>query len=128
MDIVAAYYPETKPQGALRLRPCLVTAVYIDEDTSEYLCDVAYGTKTLKQWARMGHDVIIQNTSDLDSMGLAVATRFNLDLAYRVRLVWGDRDFGCWTGRTTPRIGTLTEHYQRDYAFCMMRLMSAGQE
>jgi hypothetical protein len=127
MDIVAAYYPETKPKGELRLRPCLITHVYIDEDSLEYLCEVAYGTKNLMHWARIGHDVIIQNSSDLDSMGLSVATRFNLDLSCRVRLVWGDRDFGCWTGRPSPRIGALTEQYQREYAFCMMKQMSSGQ-
>jgi hypothetical protein len=128
MDIVTAYYPETKPKGDLRLRPCLVTAVYVDEDTQEFLCDVAYGTTNLKAWVRMGKDVIIQNISDLDSVGLPRATRFNLDIKDRVRLVWGDRDFGCWTGNSSPRIGTLTDHYQREYAFCMMKQMSEQQE
>jgi hypothetical protein len=124
MDIVTALYPESKPKGELRLRPCLVTATYQDEETSLYLVEIAYGTKNLKAWARNGQDLIVQNSTDLDEMGLPVATRFVLD--QRVVLRWSGEVFGCWDGKKTPKIGALTEDYQKEYAYCMMKILGAG--
>ncbi len=125
MDIVAGYFPETKPKGALRLRPCLVTRVLQNIETGEFACELAFGTKNLKVWSRTGLDVIVQNTSDLDEMGLAVATRFVLDAKLREILPWQHANFGCWTGRKSPRIGTLPLAYQKDYAFAMMKQLGA---
>ena len=124
MDIVAGFYPETKPKGELRLRPCLVTAVYKNTESGEFACEVAYGTKTLKTWSSMGKDLVIQNTSDLDELGLPVATRFVLAIDQRATLVWGPESFGCWKNHRSPRIGTLNADYQREYAYCMLKLLS----
>lgn len=118
-DIVAAYYPETKPKAELRLRPCIVTAVFQDEDTHEYICEVAYGTTQQRRSGFPGFDLIVHNSSDLDAMGLPRATRFYL--GERALLVWGPRDFGCWGGYKSPKISTLLEDYHREFDFYMMK-------
>ena len=119
-DIVAGYYPESKPRADTPAnRPCLVTKVFQDDETGRYACEIAYGTKTLNAVARGDKDLIIQNYSHLDEMGLPVATRFNLDLNKRVVLEWNESNFKPWSGYKTPRIGQLTLHYQKDYAWMM---------
>lgn len=123
MDIVTAYFPETKPKGELRLRPCLVTRVLQNTETGQFACELAFGTKNLKHILRANVDVIVQNTSDLNEMGLAVATRFDLDLDKRAILPWDAIYFGCWIGKESPRLSALLEHYQKDYAFKIMKRM-----
>ncbi|WP_375588893.1 hypothetical protein ABWH89_18100 [Hoeflea alexandrii] len=118
-DIVTARFPETNPKGELRLRPCLVLEVLRGKNTGRIACRVAYGTKQLKFHQRKRLDVIIQNAADLSEIGLAMATRFDLDAQNLADLPWTEEFFGCWRGWTHPRIGTLPESYIRDYAYCM---------
>lgn len=127
-DIVTGYFPETSP-GAKgpKLRPLLVTRVLRHRTTGDIACEVAYGTSNLKIATRQLDDIIVQNISDLDAMGLPQATRFVLSLKARVVLPWSDAHFGCWTGCRTPRIGTLLTDYQKDYAFAMMRQASSTE-
>ena len=121
-DIVTAYYPES--QGGTRsakpkLRPSLVLNVLTDPDEPGlFFCRVAYGTKNLKIVQRRHLDIIVQNAVHVHQLGLARATRFDLDST--VTLPWTDEFFGCWTGHATPRIGALTEDYIREYAYLMM--------
>ncbi len=126
-DIVACWYPD---RGGLasepKLRPCLVTVVLRDEESSSFACRVAYGTTSLKIIHRQHLDLIIQNAVDLDQIGLARATRFDLDNT--AVLPWTSEFFGCWTGYQTPRIGALTETYIKEYAFLMMRRHSAAPD
>lgn len=82
-------------------------------------CRVAYGTKNLKTYQRLTKDIIIQNAADLDSIGLPMATRFDLDERNLVTLPWTSEFFGCWTGFPSPVIGALTEEYVRQYAYIM---------
>lgn len=125
-DIVTGYFPETKPKGGvIKLRPMLVTRVLRHRSTGDWACEVAYGTSVLKTWLRMNDDIIIQNSSDLDSMGLAQATRFVLDPAMRATLPWSEAHFGCWSNHKCPKLGTLTVEYQKDYAFAMMRFLGS---
>ena len=125
-DIVTAYYPETKPKGDLRLRPCL--SVLQGKTSGGFALQVAYGTKHLKFQQRKSVDLIIQNHTHLQEHGLAMATRFNLDTDNIVVLPWTEEFFGCWTGRHHPRIGHLSENYIRDLAFSlMMRKMAEDQ-
>ena len=121
-DIVTGYYPESKPKaGTPAHRPCLVTAVYQDEQTGAYACEVAFGTKTLKTHQRGDLDLIIQNSSDIDAVGLPMATRFDLDKENRVVLEWSDTNFKPWRGYSSPRLGGLTLDYQKDYAWLMAK-------
>lgn len=99
MDIVAAYFPESNPKGARRLRHCLVTRVWHNAEERLFVCEVAFGTKNLKTWSRMEKDIIIQNSNDLDLCGLPVATRFDMDPSNRLPLPWTPEFFGCWTGK-----------------------------
>jgi hypothetical protein len=87
-----------------------------------YACKVAYGTKELKIIKRGTVDLIIQHTPHVTQMGLARPTRFDLDCV--VTLPWNEEFFGCWVGRQSPVIGSLTEAYIRDYAFLMMKRLS----
>jgi hypothetical protein len=84
------------------------------------------GTTTLKILQRGRIDLIVQKASDLRQMGLARATRFDLDKT--AVLPWTSAFFGHWSGHQTPRIGALTEPYIKEYAFLMMRRQSAGRD
>lgn len=124
-DIVTGYYPETKPRGdGPVLRPCLVLRVLRSKLSGEIAVELTYGTKNLKTWARIDKDIIIQNTTDLDEMGLAVATRFNLDDDHRIIRPWKPPHFDCWSNQRTPKIGSLLVDYQKEYAWIMMRRQS----
>ncbi|MDP9840777.1 hypothetical protein J2T09_005565 [Neorhizobium huautlense] len=127
-DIVACYYPETKPKGELRLRPCLILDVFEDEETGEYFCLVTNGTRTLKISQRLKLDIIIQKSAHLDEMGLPYATRFALDDDNIVMLPWNEEFFGCWRGYRTPQISYLMETYQRQYAYIMALRQVARRE
>ena len=110
-DIVTGYFPESKPKGALRLRPCLVLDVLRGKESGQIACRIAYGTKNLKFVQRRYLDLIIPNASDLNSMGLSTATRFDLDSRNTALLPWTEEFFGCWAGYNMPKICTLTEDY-----------------
>ena len=125
MDIVAAYFPETKPKGALRLRPCVVTRVLRNVNNGEIACEVAYGTSKVTAFSS-GDYIVVHNTSDLDSMGLGMATVFVMDTARRAILPWNDTYFGCWTGKKSPKIGALTTEYQKEFAFIIMKQRKAA--
>lgn len=121
-DIVAGFYPESMPSAVTPAhRPCLVTAVYVNEETGGFACEIAYGTKRLRLMQRQDKDLIIQNSSDLDEIGLPMATRFDLDRKNRVVLEWNPENFKPWSGYKTPRIGALTLPYQKDYAWLMLK-------
>ncbi len=126
-DIVACWYPETGGTAGAsnaKLRPCLITSVLSDPDEPNlFFCRVAYGTNTLKIVQRQRLDLIVQVPADVREVGLAKATRFDLNNV--AILPWTNEFFGCWSGYFTPRIGALSEHYIRDYAFLMMRRNSA---
>lgn len=122
-DIVACYFPETNPKGALRLRPCLVENVYQGK-SGLFAVDVAFGTSNLKISQRMGLDLIIQNLQDMNTIGLPMATRFDLDPVNSVRLPWIDTYFGCWRGYPSPFIGRITAQYQKEYAYCKLQRLS----
>jgi hypothetical protein len=119
-DIVAAFYPETSPRpGTKKLCPCLVTQVRQNADTGAHACVVVFGTTHLKVIQRQHLDIIVQNHEDVTAFGLAMPTRFDLDSP--VLLPWIPQFFGCWRGRPSPIIGSLTADYVRDYAFKMLR-------
>jgi hypothetical protein len=98
----------------------LVLAVFRGKTSGLILCRVAFGTKTLKTAQRRRLDVIIQNFEELKAIGLPTATRFDLDPGNLADLPWTPEFFGCWKGFKHPRIGALTEKYQKDYAYAMM--------
>lgn len=121
-DIVTGYYPESRPKaGTPAHRPCLVTAVYQDSETGGYACEVTYGTKSLKTHQRMGLDIIIINSADLDLIGLPMATRFDLDADNRVVMEWKEDNFMPWAGYQSPKIGALTLDNQKEYAWLMAK-------
>lgn len=126
-DIVTCWYPETggvqRQNAEKKLRPALVTNVLRDEGNQLYFCRVAYGTKNLKIIHRQHLDLIVQNAEHLVQMGLPLATRFDLDNI--IELPWAVEFFGCWSGRSHPRIGSLTQDYIKEYAFLMIRRRSA---
>lgn len=119
-DIVTCYYPVHDPESGEppKLRPTLVLNVFKGKSSGTYLCQVAYGTSHLKMTTRLHLDVIIQNAADLSMLGLPMATRFDLDR--KLHLPWTPEFFGVWRGYSSPRISALTEHYIKDYAYCMM--------
>lgn len=121
-DIVTGYYPESKPKaGTPAHRPCLVTAVYEDTESGGYACEVTFGTKSLKTHQRAELDIIIINSSDLDAMGLPMATRFDLDACNRIVMEWNVKNFKPWRGYVSPKIGALILDYQKEYAWIMAK-------
>ena len=124
-DIVTCWYPDDEgdPNTGEKLRPCLVTSVLAGKTTGLSACKVAFGTRTLKLVQRGHLDLIIQDATHLRQMGLARPTRFDLDQI--ALLPWSPTFFECWTGHSSPIIGSLIEAYVKDYAFLMMRRGSA---
>lgn len=125
-DVVATYFPESKPKGAIKLRPCLVLDVLRGKASGGFACRIAYGTKNLKSFQRQNLDIIVQNASDLSQMRLPVATRFDLDHRNVVVLPWNEGFFGCWAGYSSPKICTLPEEYVKEY-FYIMALRQANR-
>lgn len=124
-DIVTGYYPESKPKDDTPARrPCLVTRVYEDVETGVFACEIVYGSKHHKIATRSDKDIIIQNFSHLDEMGLPLATRFDLGPENRVVLGWDEPDFRPWNGYRSPRLGHLLLHYQKEYAWLMAKQAS----
>lgn len=122
LDIVTGFYPETNPKGDKpALRPCLVLAVLRNKSNGAFACRIAYGTKNLKVFLRQDKDLIIQNFSDLNEVGLPAATRFCLDQELIIDLPWTQENFGCWKGKSHPRIGALTLDYHKELAWLMSR-------
>lgn len=122
-DIATAWYPEDdEPERGPKLRPCLVLTVLKGMTSRLFACKVAYGTKELKIIKRQSLDLIIQHTPHVHQMGLARPTRFDLDCVST--LPWDEEFFGCWTGCTSPVIGSLTEDYIKEYAYLMMKRAS----
>jgi hypothetical protein len=121
-DIVASYFPEhTDPESpGLKLRPSLVVKVLRGKTSGRLYCNVAYGTKHLKITKREHLDLIVQNSTHIQQIGLARATRFDLD-NIAIELPWTPDFFGCWAGHRSPVIGTLTQEYIKVYAYLMMR-------
>lgn len=109
--------------GTPALRPCLVTHVFQDTETGDCACEIAYGAKNLKILKRKDKDLIVQNFTDMQEVGIPIATRFDLDGSKRVVLRWDLENFQPWSGFQTPRIGRLTEDYQKEYAWLMMKRM-----
>jgi hypothetical protein len=123
-DIAACWYPQDEAQDkpGPDLRPALITQVLQGKATGQFACRVAYGTTILKIIKRKDLDLIIDQPSDLDQIGLPRPTRFDLD---RVTLLpWEPPFFGCWSGYRSPKLGSLTEKLQREYAWLMMRRSS----
>jgi hypothetical protein len=122
-DIVTAWYPEDGQEDpGPKLRPCLVLAVLQGKTSGNFACRIAFGTKELKIIKRGELDLIIQNAAHVQQMGLARATRFDLDCI--ATLLWDPKFFDCWHGYQSPVIGSLTEHYIREYAWIMMKRQS----
>jgi hypothetical protein len=120
-DIVTCWFPDDPRE---ELRPCLVTNVYHSKSRADrFFVRVCFGTKNLKVLKRQHLDVLVQNRSDVQSFGLVVPTRFDLD--YAQKLPWNDKFFGLWGGASRPVIGALREEYVKDYAYKMMLRRSA---
>lgn len=125
-DIVSARFPEVNPQpdGSFKLRPALVLSVLRDDADGMIAARVAYGTTNLKLMQREGLDLVIQNAADLRIIGLAMATRFDLDEI--LIMPWCPPHFDCWTGYETPVIGRLTLEYAKDLAWMMLKREQQG--
>jgi hypothetical protein len=109
--IVTCLYPND-PKG--ELRPCLVLET-LSGSKSGYAVRVAFGTKSLKKDTRGAIDLIVESQGDIDTCGLAVATRF--DLENTAIIPWDLPDCGCWRGQYTPILGWLPRSHQIDCGF-----------
>lgn len=87
-------------------RPALVRAVLLDKTHTKARVEVTYGSSKLKADARP-LDLILSNATHLAQMGLAQATRFDLDLT--VTLPWASEFFEPRPGHATPIIGHLNQ-------------------
>jgi hypothetical protein len=97
-----------------------VLNVFRDNKSGGWFCEVAYGTKKLKLTHPAFHlDLVIQNAADLRIIGLACATRFNLEKSQILMLPWNEQHFACWTGYASPKIGSLTQPYVQDFTYRM---------
>ncbi|WP_164634681.1 hypothetical protein [Rhodopseudomonas sp. BR0G17] len=91
-DIVWCRFPlDDSGVPGNKLRPTIVRAVMRDTESSRSAVVVSYGTKRLKLGYRDGVDLVIQNSEQLDRLGLTMATRFDLDVLQR--LPWAEEFF-----------------------------------
>jgi hypothetical protein len=110
-NIITCLYP-ADPKG--RLRPCLVLEIQSGSEGG-FAVRVAYGTKSLDYDTRGDIDLIIEKSIDIDTCGLAVATRF--DLENMATIPWEPPQCDCWKGYATPILGELPTSKQIDCAY-----------
>lgn len=110
-NVITCLYPKD-PKG--ELRPVLVLAV-LSGSEGGYAVRVAYGTKSLDHKTRGEIDLIIESKNDVDTCGLALPTRF--DLEEIAVIPWEPPDCDCWRGRYTPVLGELPADKQVDAAY-----------
>jgi hypothetical protein len=105
-DIIWCRFPyHDNPGPGGKFRPVLVGAIAIDQDSDlRSAVLVAYGTTSLKV-GRRPYDLTIQNAADMHQIGLAKATRFDLDL--KIVLPWCEEFFAAPPWSSTFRIGRL---------------------
>ena len=119
-DIVTCYLPNDDG-SELKLRPAVVLKILKAKSSGTIACEIAYGTSNLKLAQRSHRDFFVQNSADLDSFNLPMATRFDLDRENRVILPWTAEFFGCWRGYDHPRLSSLTVDYVRELAWLLAR-------
>lgn len=124
MDIVAAYYPESTPPNEWKLRRCIVTDVFVDENDGTIACEIAYGTSKPTYYGQP--HIHIHNSSDLSAMCLSKDTRFVMGA--REILPWTPAFFGYLYGRKTPFLARLLPDYHREFAYCMAAYQAAQQD
>lgn len=117
-NIVTCLYPGD-PKG--QLRPCLVLETQ-SGSKGDLAVRVAYGTKSLDYETRGKIDLIIDKPIDIDTCGLAVATRF--DLEETATVPWEPPLCDCWTGFATPTIGELPFSKQIDCAYKLQAIQN----
>lgn len=79
-DIAWCLFPDGDPNHpGPKLRPVLVRRTLMDPKTRRGAVEVSYGTTKLKLGKRNKLDLIIQNATTMASLGLPMATRFDLD-------------------------------------------------
>ncbi len=116
-EIHTAWFPYEDTNGeGVKLRPCLVLNVWKGKSSGLYKVRIAYGTRKLKLIERP-QDLVVQNSRDLDDIGLPCATRFDLDQVADV--IWSEENFGCWPDAVSPYVGSLTEEYIKNYLWLM---------
>ena len=107
LDIVWCRFPtaEMPSRPGPKPRPALVRAVFLNRTHTRAQVEVTFGTSNTKSDERL-YDLIVSNASERAVMGLAQATRFDLDRT--VRLPWAKDFFQPHDGHNTPIIGHLT--------------------
>jgi len=120
-DVVTGYFPEKKPRkGGPMCRPLLVLTVRENKDRGLFACRVAYGTSNVKASSRRYSDLVIQNLSCMNQMGLKNPTRFVLHpKSNLIWLPWTEKYFCTWSGMSGPRIGSTPINVQKDAAWIL---------
>ena len=120
LDIVWCKFPELKiDEPGPKNRPGLIRSVALNKAHTAARVEVCYGTSKLKK-ASFPLDLFIENAERLTALGLAQATRFELDRT--VYLPWAKEFFAHKDGvliigrlgdREILRLRTLTERRNR---------------
>ena len=109
LDIVWCRFPEqgmSVDAPGPKSRPGLVRSVFLNHDHTKAAVEVCYGTSQLKK-DRFPLDLFIENTSQLNLLGLPQATRFEIDRT--LRLPWAREFFEPRDRSKTPLIGRLSQ-------------------
>jgi len=86
---------------------------------------VAYGTKSLDYETRGNIDLIIDKPIDIDTCGLPLPTRF--DLEEIATIAWEPPKCDCWEGFATPILGELPTSKQIDCAYKLAAIQNKNQ-
>jgi hypothetical protein len=107
--IVTGYYPEANPKEETPpCRPLLVLAVQENTGSgAKFVCTITYGTKNIRTQYATPNDVIIQNVSEMNKLGLKTPTRFIISDEFIVEMEWREPFFEPWSGKSTPILSDL---------------------
>lgn len=110
-NIITCLYPGDPKK---RLRPVLVLQTSAGSNGG-FAVRVAYGTKSLDYDTRGQIDLIIDKPIDMDTCGVPLATRF--DLENTAEVPWEPPFCDCWKGFGSPILGELPSSQQVECAY-----------
>lgn len=107
--IVTGFYPEKNPkEGGPAHRPLLVLDTHLNIGSgAKFVCLVTYGTKNINSSYGGRNDIIINNLSYMNKIGLKYPTRFMMSEVFHTYMPWISPYFEPWINYETPMLFDL---------------------
>ncbi len=110
-DVALCRFPfdENPDKPPPRRSPCIIRQVRLHKSKKAVFVQVVFGTSNLKTMKRVGKDLYVVNSTDMTTIGLWKATRF--DLWRCADLPWSEEWFPIPNGKFSPILGRLPDNY-----------------